>query len=690
MTPHPQPAAVPMRAVHLDFHTSRDFTVGERFDADQFGDTMAGAHVASVNVFAKCHHGFSYYPTAVGTQHPGLAFDLLGAQIEALHARGIRAPIYLSVLWDDLAGEEHPDWIAVDREGRSLIRRPLSADTPLRGQVGWSTMDLTSAYAGYVRAQVAELCATYPVDGFWFDIVWPEPSYSPAAQARMRAAGVPLEDADAVWHHYRHVVRDLASDLRSIVAAAHPSATTFFNGTVDAAVGDLLDPQTHLEIESLPTSGDIWGYTHYPVVARYARTRTTAIVGMTGRFQAAWADFGGLKTPAQLEYEVGTIVGAGGGVSIGDQLHPDGRLDAAVYRTIGRAFARLERVEHLWTGARRVTEVAVLGDWQREPSGGHLVATHTPSVAAAVQALTELAVQVDVVDPAEPPDLRAYRAVVVPDGMRASAPLRAALDAYRAAGGTVVLSADSCLTPDDEPWPGLPLRYLGVAPTTPCYVRPTVADACAGAEGDLAPATDYNYVLYDGAHLVQPAPGARTSGRLRAAAFDRTWEHYTSHMHAPVGADLDAPLVVAADGVVYLAAPLLGSYGRHQYWVYRSLLAQALAPVLAGQALMRRGPAWVEACVHTQGGAPDAVPDRYVVNLTAYQPRRSPSPVPRVDEGGLTAGIGLSLRTAAGFRPSAVRLEPDGAELPWQVAEGGRVEVELPPIGTHTVVVVEG
>jgi len=74
-------------------------------------------------------------------------------------------------LYPFLAAELHPDWVAVDRDGRALIRRPLSADSPLRGQVGWSTMDLASEYGQYVRSQVTELCRAYPVDGFWFDIL---------------------------------------------------------------------------------------------------------------------------------------------------------------------------------------------------------------------------------------------------------------------------------------------------------------------------------------------------------------------------------------------------------------------------------------------------------------------------------------------------------------------------------------
>jgi hypothetical protein len=32
-------------------------------------------HIDSMTIFAKCHHGYSYYPTGVGTVHPHLKFD---------------------------------------------------------------------------------------------------------------------------------------------------------------------------------------------------------------------------------------------------------------------------------------------------------------------------------------------------------------------------------------------------------------------------------------------------------------------------------------------------------------------------------------------------------------------------------------------------------------------------------------
>src|SRR5688572_19874810 len=104
-----------LRQVHLDFHTPGTIPdVGVDFDPAEFTATVQSAHIDSMTVFSRCHHGYSYHPTAIGTMHPGLSFDLLGAQIDALHSVGVRAPIYLTVGWDELMADQHPEWLQID------------------------------------------------------------------------------------------------------------------------------------------------------------------------------------------------------------------------------------------------------------------------------------------------------------------------------------------------------------------------------------------------------------------------------------------------------------------------------------------------------------------------------------------------------------------------------------------------
>ena len=103
------------RQIHLDFHTSEALeNVGVKFDKKQFQEALKLGNFNSINVFAKGHHGWSYYPIKVGKQHPHLDFDLLGKQIEACREIGVRVQAYYTIGWSVRDAEEHPEWIFLD------------------------------------------------------------------------------------------------------------------------------------------------------------------------------------------------------------------------------------------------------------------------------------------------------------------------------------------------------------------------------------------------------------------------------------------------------------------------------------------------------------------------------------------------------------------------------------------------
>ncbi|MES4793389.1 MAG: hypothetical protein C4321_10815, partial [Chloroflexota bacterium] len=143
---------------------------------------------------------------------------------------------------------------------------------------------------------------------------------------------------------------------------------------------------------------------------------------MTGRFQKMWADFGGLKTVAQLDFECASMLANNSGCSIGDQLHPRGKLDAAVYRVIGDAYAKVEAAELWCRGAQPVAQVALL-----------LAGEHNAAQDGAAKMLLELHHQFDVIN--EEQEFTPYDVLVIPDAARPSPDLVEKLNAYLDGGG---------------------------------------------------------------------------------------------------------------------------------------------------------------------------------------------------------------------------------------------------------------
>lgn len=663
-----------LRQIHLDFHTSRDFDrVAADFDAAEFARVMDDAAVSSVNVFAKCHHGYSYYPTSVATVHPGLSGDLLGAQIAALHERGIDAPIYVSVLWDDFAAEAHPEWVVTNRFGRQSIRTPLTSDSPLKNQRGWSTMDIASGYGEHVLAQLSELIDRYPVDGFWLDIVWVEPNYSPAAQLRMRNDGIDMSDEQAVYDYARRGLLDWMGRVQRLLAERAPGATLYFNGMMDADAAEAVALQAHVEVESLPTSGGVWGYMHYPVISRFARTFEKPMIGMTGRFHRSWADFGGLKPVAQLNYESGTILAAGGGISIGDQLDPDGRLDEAVYRTIGAEFRRIRDLEPWLASAQPIREAAIVGSAHVSTDGVHLEAEFVAGVEGAVQLANELNLQVDITR-GVPDGSHSYALLIVPEGVELDDAGWRALGAA-ADGGAAVLfgpaAAEAALATEFAP--RLPIAAIRSTGVDQNYL---VAGERLAAEGELD--AGYPYAIYGAASALDVRADAEAFGSVRPARFSRTWARFTSHAHTPVAPDAVGPLAAVRGRVAVLAAPLFELHRSENYWVYPVVVDAVLRQVHPDRVVQRVAYGQVEVSVHERPETGD-----HLLHLVPFHAKRGFSSVPRLDSALPLADFAVTLRLPASA--TSATLLPSGEALPI-VARDGDVEVVIPRLLGHTVV----
>ena len=166
-----------MKCIHIDFHTSPAIPdIGAKFNKEEFARTLKAAKVDSATVFAKCHHGYTYYPSKVSTMHPGLKFNLLKEQIDAIHSIGAKAPIYITVGWSKKDADEHPEWHHIDfYTGKSAYAgEPFSddLDAPIP-DCSWIMLCPSGPYLEHLKAMTHEVCREFhPVDGIFFDIVF--------------------------------------------------------------------------------------------------------------------------------------------------------------------------------------------------------------------------------------------------------------------------------------------------------------------------------------------------------------------------------------------------------------------------------------------------------------------------------------------------------------------------------------
>ncbi|MDW5594095.1 alpha-amylase family protein [Conexibacter stalactiti] len=428
----------PWRKVHLDFQVDAAVgAVGAAFDPGAFAATLVEARVDAIVVFAKNTQGYCFYPSPSGPVHPGLVEpDLLGKQVAACRAAGIEVHAYYSYAWDELLAERHPEWLVWRRDRTTHLPR-------FDEQRFWTPLCIAQpGLLDVALTHVSEVLERYPVDGIWFDMVFPAGGecYCPRCLAELGDAGLDPLDRDVQRAHKHRLHSELLRRLAGHIRAIRPDARAEYNGQVCLGLDERVEYLDNIDIEALPTGG--WGYGYFPLHARYARTFGRSVYGMSGRFHTAWGDYGGLKHPIQLRTELAGIVAQGLRCDVGDQPLPGAALDAATYATIGEAYAEIERLEPWLEGAVPATEAAIVVDGPRGArlaslgEDGTVMAAHAPALGGLTKLMTECQLQFDVVDTTQP--FERYRLVVLPDSLELDDALAARLASYRDGGGAVL------------------------------------------------------------------------------------------------------------------------------------------------------------------------------------------------------------------------------------------------------------
>ncbi len=659
----------PWRKVHLDFHNSHHMPrIGEKFNADEFGDRLVAGNVDAVVVFAKDMHGYFYYPSRHGPVHPGLSFDLLGEQVKACRKRGIAVYAYYCVTWDHHLANTHKEWRVIKRDGSTYLPKP--GQTP-----GWTALCLAhEPFLKLMDDHTRELVSRYELDGAWFDMAEPisHECFCPECRRQLAAAGKDPQDTEAQRAHKNRLFLDFHRRMRDLVRATRPGCQVDFNDIGLACVGERAALLDSIDIEALPTGG--WGYFYAPMQIRYQRTFGLPVYGMTGRFVTSWADFGGLKLPVQLDVELASIVANAARCDVGDQMPPSGRLDEAVYHVLGKSFGRIRRLEPWLEGAAPVTEAALMipavpFDRLRDEY-----------LYGVTKLMLESRLQFDVVEPGQ--EWERYGLVVLPDEFRPDARTIERLHAFIAGGGAVVACHLSGLAAGTEAtWlDRYGFAYAGPSPFKPAYLVPR-----ASFTGDIP---TYEYALYEGASRWRASAPAEALARLGEPLFQRSAEHYTSHQQTPFERVTDYAAVARSGRVGLVGFPIGRVYYQKGYWVYRAALDHLLRLLRPERLVESAAPLSTEITLTHQAARRDARrPERYLVHLVNWSASRKAPPHPEFHEDPIPLRD-VTVRLNLPGRFGSARAVVSGERLRLRRAGSG-VEFTVPRVEMHEVVCLE-
>jgi hypothetical protein len=632
--------------IHFDLHPNeKDTELGAETSEANIRRLLTRVKPDYVQYDCKGHRGYTGYPTKVGWPSPGIVSDALKVWRKVTREHGVGLYIHYSGVWDMVAIEHHPEWAAVDAEGKP-------------------SPNMTSTFGPYVDEllipQLKEVLGDYELDGVWADgecwgamLDWSKWALR-AWKAETGRRSAPKDRSDPRWPEWkafhrrqfeRYLCRwiDALHEFRpDLQLTSNWMYTTFAPKAVVAKLDFL--------------SGD-----YSPTVSvdrARVEARYLANTGMPWDLMAwgfNWMEGQGhtVKPAAALQQEAGVVLMQGGGFQIYYQPTRSGVVPEQVIETTGQVadFCRARQaVSHK---SASVPQVALLLSTESQFDRSDSVFTPYgcfDEIEGALHAVLELGYSVDLLAEHQlQPRLSEFPLVVIADSHKLTPSFVKAVRAYVQGGGSLLLLGEKCA----RLFPTLlGAKLIGEPEQRGAELATDIGSAgCHGAWQAVKPTR----ALTTG--MRHPTRDVSTGGEVAATV---------------------APCGKGAVGAVY--GPLALVYFRTHHFALRRFIGRMAECLFPEPAFRTDAPPCVD---HALRRSADGKLSLHLLNLASAQRADrflSADCIPPV--GPIT--VMLRVRK----RPTGVRWVPDGGRLKWNWSRGV-LTVRIPQLAIHGVLVVE-
>ena len=628
--------------IHFDYHASEDCKeMGKNTTPAMVENIINLVHPDYLQIDCKGHAGYSSYPTKVGHPVPSFVGDPLRVWRDVTARRGVSLYMHYSGVWDFKAVKEHPEWGAVNADGK----------------INGKATSFFGAYADKLLIpQLRELAGVYGIDGAWVDgECWGSvPDYSPAAIAAFQKAtgiqNVPLKPGQPHWFEFlqfhresfrqylRHYISEVKKTNPQFELCSNWAFTDHMAEPVSAPVAFLsgdYSPEdsvnsARLSARYLAHQGMSWDLMAWSFATKPERKQKTAI---------------------QLQREAAVVVALGGGFQAYFKQKRDGSIYDEQMPVMAEVAKFCRERQALCHHAQPVPQIALLLS-----TAGHyhkidgLFNRDQGNVHGVLRALLEGQQSVEVVGEHQLTGrLKDYPLIIVPEWDYLEPKFKLDLTAYVKSGGKLLLMGPKTA--------GLFQTELGITlagepkPNNSLYLAQ--AGALVTTKGEV--------------QLVKLGPGAAPFGKL----------HQTNSLSS--ASQPAASITKYGLGQIAATYFTLGrAYSGTPTDEVRSFLNTLVRELFPEPMVEVKGSSAVDVCVARNHG-------QLLVNLVnAGGPHRTQSIIESISPiGPLTVTIRQTTK------PAKVTLQPSGQSLPYEY-KAGQVQLTVPQVAIHEVVVIGG
>ncbi len=364
-----------------------------------------------------------------------------------------------------------------------------------------------------------------------------------------------------------------------------------------------------------------------------------------------------------------------------------GKIDSSTYEIIGEAYREVARKEPFVVNARNIADVGLLSSLstRAEEAWNHQEMESSPDTGAA-RVLLEEHILFDVID--ETMDFGSYQLLILPDDVQVNPVLEGKLEEYLASGGKLVLTGESGI----DPQRGMLFDVGGDVGEPSPYLHDFVLP-----RDELQPDFVHKPMVMNVQCRRLKVTDGESIGIVHDPYFNREWDHFCSHQHAPPRPDpsgFDAGSIKG--NILYLAHPVFTLYRSLGQVALRQFIGKCIRYHLSDDLRVEfenfPSPARATLTVQSNEG-------RYVLHLL------NANPITRGGDtklhGGNLAGQVKSYEVIEDVYPihdikirirfdSTIRqatLEPDSEPIPFRGNSDGSLSLTLPRLDHHQMIV---
>jgi hypothetical protein len=402
--------------------------------------------------------------------------------------------------------------------------------------------------------------------------------------------------------------------------------------------------QTHYELEDLPTA---WGgYDLMPLRAKYFEKYGKIFWGMTGKFHHAWGEFGGFKNKDALKYECADMVSIGASMSVGDQLHPLGKLDKSTYSVIGYAFDYVSKIEKFSENTKAYTDIAL---W---------ISHNNASDMGCSKMLQLMHLEFDVVESGE--DISKYQCVVLPDRVKLTCEDKARLVEFKNNGGKIIASAESIF---DE----LGIKLKGHSGSDNDFISCEIDEITTP------------FLTYSSAYVLEG--DGEVLAKVHEPYFNRTYGHFCGHKNTPFKTESASyPALIKQGNVLCFAHPVFEAYDKSGSYVLERYIKKAFDSIYEKAIVTENLPS----CGRVRFRKSEKE-DFFALHIL-YAPPVNRGNVCLLEDFPMLHNVKITVKVDK--KITSVVSEPDGERISY-TQNGNEVSFELSPFSLHKLVILK-